>query len=83
MRGPSGPTLRGRGERETWLLAALLVVALRHIVTQGRVLIKHEHRLGVMKHVQITHAVRRLISQNLLMQRPLFHDVLCDVRLRR
>jgi hypothetical protein len=42
--------------------SALLVVALRHIATQGRVLIKHGHLLGVMKHAHITHAVRRRIS---------------------
>jgi hypothetical protein len=43
------PHWRGRGEKETWLLAALLVVALRHIAMQGRGLIKHGHRSGVMK----------------------------------
>jgi hypothetical protein len=71
------------GEREAWFLAALLVVALRHIATQGRVLIKHGHRLGLMKHVHGTHAIRRRISQHLLMQRPRLHDVLCDLTLWR
>ena len=39
--------------------------------------------MGLMKHVYITHAVRRWISQHLLMQRPRLHDVLCDLTLWR
>ena len=36
-----------------------------------------------MKHVYITHAVCRRISQHLLMKRPRLHDVLCDLTLWR
>jgi len=55
------------------------VVALRHIATQGRVLINHGHRLGVMKHVYVTHAFCRRISQRLFMQQPPLHDALSDL----
>jgi len=43
-----------------WLLASLLVVGLRHVATQGRVLIKHGHRLGVVKQVHIMRKPARL-----------------------
>jgi hypothetical protein len=32
-----------------------------------------------MKHVHGTHAIRRRISQHLLMQQPLLYDVLCEL----
>ena len=47
------PRRRGRGEREAWFLAVVLIIALRHIATQCRVLINHGHRLGKMKHVHV------------------------------
>ena len=83
MSDPSGPTLNRQGSRETWLLAALLVVALRHFATQCRALVKHGRRLGVVQLVNIKHALSRRVAPHALMPEPLAHDVLCDLALQR
>jgi hypothetical protein len=47
------PHRRGRGEREAWVLAAVIIIVLQY-ATQRRVLIKHGHRLGKMKQVHVS-----------------------------
>jgi hypothetical protein len=75
------PHRRGRGERESRVLASLRVVALRHIATQVRGLVNHGHRLGVMKHVHVTHTVRRRMLERPRMPQPVFHDAMSDLKL--
>ena len=83
------PHRSGRRERATSLrlaslsLAPLLIVALRHVAAQCRALFQHGHRLGVVKHVHITHAMIRRMSLHLFLQRPAAHDLLCDLSLQR
>jgi hypothetical protein len=89
VRDPSDPTpkrqARKRDESETRVSFAcpLLIGALRHIASQCRAVMLHGHRLGVVEHVHITHAIIRLMSLHLFMQRPAAHDLLCDLSLQR
>jgi hypothetical protein len=46
-----------------------------------RGLINHGHRLGVMKHVHVTHTVRRRMLERPRMQQPVFYDALSDLTL--
>ncbi len=79
MHGPSGPTLTRQGRKRDVVACRpprRCVAAYCHAGQRSH---QAWALMGVMKHVYITHAVRRRISQHLLMQRPRLHDVLCTL----